>query len=368
MSLSTVERNKPPYRVVYEHFRKRAKNAGEGMLIPSRAELAKQFNVAEGTISRALGLLKNKGFAYGQQGKGTYICDRRQKSSKLQQVGFYTYALDSDIIRQSRGFDEVFSGDDYSISIHSSQMNLKKYKSAIEHIGSTELSGVVLLNPPSLLNSMEDPIDISFLAESGIPVVSMGGSFPGLYCDKVEHTRRDSARRMAEYAVARGCRVPGIFLDMGSDNEDNEEFLNEFRRAFMSHDIEIKRENILLLNSSLIWRGDPDFSKSAYDFTKKGFLDNSKCDWLMFHGDGSAVGVLRALRENGVKVPEQIKLLSGYRGSIPEEVHEKVTAVDTNIKEQSYLAAKLLKRRIEGYDGPIEVHYVAGELIEGETT
>ena len=91
MAISTIERNKPPYRVVYEYFRKRTESAGDGMLIPPRSKLAEQFNVAEGTITRAIELLKKNGFAYGQQGRGTYICERKRKSSKLQQIGFCTH-------------------------------------------------------------------------------------------------------------------------------------------------------------------------------------------------------------------------------------------------------------------------------------
>lgn len=365
---TTIERGKPSYQVVYEHFRRRAESAGQGVLVPSRAELAKQFSVGETTVSRAIDLLKKRGYAYGRQGKGTYICERRQKSAKLQQIGFYTYSVDIDTVRYSKGFERVFSDSDYSVSIHSSYANLKRYKNTIEHIGSSGLAGVILFNP-SLLEGTPEAIDISHLAEAKIPVVTMGGPWPDFPCDRVDHTRSDSARIMTEHAAARGCQNPGIFLprEHGS-NADNEEFLNEFKHSFGQHNIEVKKENVFYFDVPHAWTGGQDTSVDAYHFTKKELSKVSKCDVLMFHSDCDLIGALRALRESGIKVPEQIKLLSGYRAVDSEAIIENPTTVDTNIEEQARTAAELLKKRIEWYEGPLEAHYISGRLIEGKTT
>ncbi len=367
MAISTIERNKPPYQVVYEYFRKRTESAGDGMLIPPRSKLAEQFNVAEGTITRAVDLLKKRGFAYGQQGRGTYLCDRRQKSSKLQQIGFYTYQVEFDTVRYLRGFDRVFTDGDYSLSIHSSQMNIKKYKDVIEHIENRGLSCVILQNIPSL-NGLKRSIDTSFLIEAGIPVVVMGGVWQGLHCDTVEHSRRDSARRMAEYAIAGGCQKPGVFLPSeGANDEDSAEFLDELNYVFQDHNIEIKREHIFYYDASFSVPDDLNVPMDTYRFTEKELSGISQCDAMMLPGDGIATAVSRALCENGIKVPEQIKLLSGYQGVIPEAIRENLTSVNTNMEEQARMAAVLLKRRLEGYDGPMQSHYVSGELIEGNT-
>ena len=366
--LSILERDKPSYQVVYDYLRESAKGAGEGVLIPPRAKLARQFNVAEGTVFRAITLLKERGFAYGQQGRGTYLCDRRQESAKIQQVAFLTPSLERDILRYSEGFDRVFHSDeDYSVSIYSSQLSLRKYKSIIEHIVDTNLGGVILSNIAPL-RGVKDAIDISVLANSGIPVVLMGSGWPGLHCDNVGHARRDSARKMAARAVAGGCRNPGVFLGAKGDNDPGDDnLLDELNYIFDGQGIEIQEENIFRPDSTQALAEHPDDSIDSYNFTKNELSRVSRCDWLMFHDDGAAIGALRALREGGIKVPEQIKLLSGYRrignGSI-----DRPTAVDVHIEEQARLAAWLLKRRIEGYDGPVETHYVTGELIEGETT
>jgi len=363
------ERNKPPYRVVYESLRKSAETAGPGVLIPPRAKLARQFNVAEGTISRAIGLLKDKGFAYGQQGKGTYICECRPKSAKIQQIGFLSPGFERDIISCSRGFNRIFHEDEnYTVLAYTSQMSLRKYRDIIENIADSGLSGIILSSIASL-DGVKDGIDISHLAESGVPVVLMGSPWPGLHCDRVLHSRRDSARKMAARAVAGGCRNPGVFLEHGGGCDNgNEDFLDELAYTFGSHGIEIKQENIFMLELSHIWVENPDPFIDSYNFTKKELARVAGCDSLMFHSDGAAIGALRALREGGIEVPEQIKILSGYRSEGPESAQEEPTAVDGRPEEQARLAAKILKRRIEGYEGPAEVHYVAGEFVEGKTT
>ena len=365
MGVVTIDRDKPSYRVVYEHFRKRSVSAGSGIRIPSRAELAKQFAVGETTVTRAIDLLKKNGFAYGRQGRGTYICQPGQKSQKLQQIGFVTSSLELEIIRYSRGFERVFRDENYSVSIHSSPI-VSKLKNVIEHIAGNGLSGIMLLGLSSVKGISE--IDISSLVESKIPVVTIGGSWPGLNCDKVEHTRRDSAKRMAEHAATGGCRTPGVVLESSGNAADNAAFLDELRYSFESRNIKIKEENIFYYQAKSSLADNPDFCIDSYNLMKKEFAKISQCDVLMFNGDYEAVGALHALRENGTKIPEQIKLISGYRGMRPEDIHEKPTTVDTNVEEQARIAAELLKKRIEGYDGPMESHYVAGELIEGRTT
>ncbi len=368
MSL-TVTEGVPQYRAIYEQLRSKACTVGhKGVRIGSYRDISKEFRVGQSTVVRAINMLKKDGFAYGRQGKGTYICDRKRESSKLQQIDFYTYCIDIGTIRYSRGFERVFGDSDYSVSIHSSYMSMKRYKKAIEHIGRNGSVGIILFNP-SLLDGTADAIDTSFLSGAGIPVVTMGCAWPDFPCDRVEHTRRDSAIIMAEHAIAGGCQNPGIFLRKESgSNTDNEDFLDEFKRSFKQHNIEIKKENIFYFDVPNAWIGPSDIFMDAYQFTKKEFARVSKCDTLMFHTDGSATGALRALRENGIKVPEQIKLLSGFRGADPEVIREKPTTVDTNIEQQACVAAELLKRRIEGYDGPVEAHYVSGRLVEGSTT
>ncbi|MGB1109584.1 MAG: GntR family transcriptional regulator [Gammaproteobacteria bacterium] len=67
--------NKPLYQVVEDHIRERI-DAGAlvpGDLIPSEAQLAKQLDVSQGTVKKAIDNLVWERLLFRHQGKGTYV-------------------------------------------------------------------------------------------------------------------------------------------------------------------------------------------------------------------------------------------------------------------------------------------------------
>lgn len=48
-----------------------------GEELPSYAEFARIYSCSVSTITRALALLHNEGLVYGEQGRGTFVEDRR---------------------------------------------------------------------------------------------------------------------------------------------------------------------------------------------------------------------------------------------------------------------------------------------------
>lgn len=361
-------KRKPSYKEVYDYFRKQAAEAGDGILIPTRAKLAEQFGVAEGTVSKAIDLLKNQGFVYGQQGKGTYLCQKEKVRGCMRKIAFLTYVMDVDIVQYSKGFNKVFYDDECSLATHSSYTSVKRFENAIRQALADKVGGIILHSIPAVRGVSQR--DVALLIKANVPVVVIGGDFiQGLHCDRVHHTRRDSAKKIAEYVVQRQYKMPGIFLESSMPQQDNDEFIREIAYTFKENSLTISEDKIFSVNT-IYWDSDhSDYHAGAYEFAKENLSKISDCDVLIFQGDGAATGVLRALLDNGIRVPEQIKLLSGHRHRlVDEKTRMRITAVDTCVEEQAFCAARLLERRMAGYDGPFEVHYIKGELVEGETT
>jgi len=72
---SQIRKAEPLYQVVEKHLRELI-NSGElipGDLIPSEPKLAKQLNVSQGTVKKAIDNLVWQGLLYRHQGKGTFV-------------------------------------------------------------------------------------------------------------------------------------------------------------------------------------------------------------------------------------------------------------------------------------------------------
>jgi DNA-binding LacI/PurR family transcriptional regulator len=96
--------------------------------------------------------------------------------------------------------------------------------------------------------------------------------------------------------------------------------------------------------------------------------DGFTCDILICGHDYPAVGALRAVLDAGIRVPDEMAILSELRGAVAGAAPMELTTFDVHPEIQGQLAAEALMRRIEGYDGPYDVHHVPCEMIEGETT
>ena len=51
---------------------------GPGKLLPSQRTLMQRYEVSDGTVKRALALLRDEGLVETELGRGTYVSERRQ--------------------------------------------------------------------------------------------------------------------------------------------------------------------------------------------------------------------------------------------------------------------------------------------------
>ena len=112
-----------------------------------------------------------------------------------------------------------------------------------------------------------------------------------------------------------------------------------------------------------------DFHKAevTYERTKElmTLADPPTC--IFMPDDFSAIGGLNALKDMGIKVPDDVSIV-GYDGiSLSQVISPKLTTYRQDTNKIGYLAAKRLVELIENPQTFNEVLLVDGELIEGET-
>ena len=208
------------------------------------------------------------------------------------------------------------------------------------HLTNQHIDGVLLL---SLHDS--DPLP-SLLEERGLPFV-LGGrparmlkpaAQPALYVD-VDNT--GGARRAVEYLFSRGrTRVATITgsQDMGAGLAR----LTGYQEAVRASGREVDEE--------LIAYGD--FSEGSGTAGMRKLLETCPdLDAVFAASDLMAFGALRALREAGRRVPEEVAVIGFDDAPIARQAEPPLTTVFQPVEEMGREMARLLVARIRGEEG-----------------
>jgi len=83
--------------------------------------------------------------------------------------------------------------------------------------------------------------------------------------------------------------------------------------------------------------------------------------------DYTAVGAFRAVLAAGLRVPQDVQIASVQRNAVDGLCPMKLTTMDISSQVMGTMAGELLLRRMNGYSGHPEIHYVSADLVVGDT-
>lgn len=135
--------------------------------------------------------------------------------------------------------------------------------------------------------------------------------------------------------VDRGYRRFGYLA--GPDTLDNQERYQAFKDVLLQNEIIFRRENYFL--------GDYH-EKSGFRSAKLMLLSENIPEVLVCANDNMAIGAIKALTGEGLRIPEDIAV-TGFDGAEMAEIM-KLTTVDIPNYERGYLAAQFLLQNIAG--------------------
>lgn len=359
-----TKRKIAPYMEVYNALREKADATGEEWQpLQSYSELSKHFGFSISTVVRAINMLKEEGYVQGEQGRVTYI-RKRPKITRRRQIAFVTPALGSDTNSYVQGLSETIDSERFTLATYSTHSDLMKYQSMIEEVAILKPSGVVLTTLPEEICE----INPQPLIDADIPVVIIGPQIKGLVCDRVFQTGRDSGRKLTKHLLENGYDDFALLIGEPYADPHKHELVESVKKELKSAGKELSEKNIFITDdrSGYMAPFDPyvDFENKVKEILSKKINFRT----LICGHDYPAVGALRAILSAGLRVPEDIAVASAMRCAVNGSSPLKLTSIDTRRDEQARLAAEILIRRIDGFDGPPETHYVSGEFQKGETT
>lgn len=122
----------------------------------------------------------------------------------------------------------------------------------------------------------------------------------------------------------------------------------------------------LAVDSALVIEGDYSF-ESGYR-AMRALLDHHRPSAVFIGGDAMALGALRAIRDAGLRVPDDLSLVAFGNPDFVHYATPALTTVDLPIVEAGKIAVELLLERIAAPETPGETRMLEPRLLVREST
>jgi DNA-binding LacI/PurR family transcriptional regulator len=192
------------------------------------------------------------------------------------------------------------------------------------------------------------------LLDQGVPVVTIAWHLADPRLEVVDVDNRDAGRRATEHLLATGRRhIAQIIGPFGWKEADDRSL--GFDDAFAAAGV--RPDPALIVRAS-------DWGRSAdgYPPTKELLGRDRPIDGLVAHNDRLALGAMRALREAGLRVPEDVAVV-GFDDLQAVDSDPPLTSIRQPAREVGLLAARRLVELVDAPNQPRHVTELKTELI-----
>lgn len=336
-----------------------------GMRIPSHRELSRKYDVAIATVTRAINELKQEGIVQSVRGVGTTIAEPENVVEHADVV-VINPGNDSNNHVLTYAVNEVFMDSPWKVVNFNACANLEWYASFLRECRKHPHAGMIL----PVISPNVFTYDEEMLPPPGTKVVVLGGPLPGRNYDSVRSNPFGEGLLIGDYLVSRKFRSLLYITPSPEQEEPESQTLRGIRLVLGRHQIEFGPDQIRRYQDLYSYGPTPDPIRSAQEFTCELVEKEPMPEVIIAGYDWVAIGVIRALRCAGIRVPEDVSVISAEKGCGQElnYVTQKLTTFDNLYYHQVRVAAELLMERMNGKSYPVQYHQIHGMLIQGETS
>ncbi|MDX2078949.1 MAG: LacI family DNA-binding transcriptional regulator [bacterium] len=228
--------------------------------------------------------------------------------------------------------------------VQQSRMTLEE---AQQYVSDMSISGLVILG------GVVNHDFAGYLIENNMPFVVAGARLHGLSANAVMADVPYGMQQIGEHLIQRGRRHIG-FVNGPDDTMTSEEKLNALRYTLFSHQINFPDAHIVA----------SDFSaESGYQQTQQLLERVSGLDAIIFADDTIALGGIRALRERGVAIPDDMAVTGFGDYELARFITPALTTVSFDMRQMGRIAARRLKMLLDEPDDDHWLIRIPTELV-----
>ncbi|RDU96856.1 LacI family DNA-binding transcriptional regulator [Trinickia dinghuensis] len=214
-----------------------------------------------------------------------------------------------------------------------------------------DIDGAIVIEPT------QDDVNVALLQSRGLPIVCIGRA-PGddavPYIDL--HTPATTQLLLA-HLLAQGARH--IALMIGAQQRNSYIDAHATYLTFCSaHGID----------PAVVHVDEAGGEQAAYDACLRLLAQHPELDAICVPVDAFAIGAVRAIGERGLRIPQDMKIVTRYDGVRARSCRPPLTAVDLHLDDVSSLAVDLLFAHLGGKAEQLAVEPPVPQLVVRESS
>ncbi len=330
----------PKYYQIKEFIKEKIlKEYNVGAKIPGERELAKMFKTNHATVNKAISLLVQEGYLYREQGRGTFVANLKvkPKQGRVKIIGVIVPAIDSGIYPKL--LKGIYDGADefgYNVLLCNDKNSFEKQYFYVRSLLKYDVDGVILVPVQKSRTTSGNIKALKKLIKHKVKVVLVDRYIKEIETDYVISDNFQATYKLTNYLIKLGHRRIGFIREAITTTV--EERVEGYKKALI--DNKIKVDPRLIVGSGRI------NGRIGYVYTKKLLSLSNPPTAIMCINDLVAAGAIKALSEEGIKVPDQISITGFDDLDFAKNLVPPLTTVKQPIYEMGKEAIKLLMHKI----------------------
>lgn len=310
-------------------------------------DVAKEANVSIATVSRVLNDIdvvnqETKQRVLEAIEKLDYrpnILARSLKTQRSSTIGIIIPDISNSLYPEIvRGAEDLASIYNYNIMLCNTDLDKNREKESFNILREKMVDGIIYMGD-SLDKDIKEAIK-----NSGVPVVSVGTMDDEDEVPSIGIDSYSGAKEAVEYLISLGNKnIAYIGYDKDTALE-HEKIYNGYKDAM---------NKVGILNENLIYRGNLKYEQGVQGISK--IIENQDVDGVLCGCDQMAIGVINALRDRGIKVPEEVNVIGFDNIALAAVYYPKLTTVARPLYDMGSVGMRLLIKLINKL--PIEESY-----------
>lgn len=339
-----------------------------GARLPSELQLVKQFGVSRPTVARALRDLETKGLIERRAGSGTYVhSNQTQRSNATRVLGLLVPGLShteifhiicGEIASLARVHDYGLLWGGSTSPQLDADASLKHAEEICKQFVERKISGVFFA--PAELQPRQEEANFKLaesLREAGITVVLIDRDitpFPRRSdFDLVGLDNLAAGYMIAEHLIKLGCRKI-LFVCRPLSAATVNARIAGVREALV--------QNRLEYDTNWVRQGDPKDLKFV-----RSLVSGKLADAIICANDDTAVVLTRTLESQGIKLPEDVRVVGFDDVKYAMLVSVPLTTIHQPCRDIAYVAFQTMLRRLAEPTLPVQSISVTPNLVVRES-
>lgn len=235
------------------------------------------------------------------------------------------------------GIEDVANQSEYSVILTQSNESYEREKKSLKALFNSRVDGMLI----SLSRETNNFEHVESIIAKGIPMVFYDRMFSNPNTSKVIVDDYIGAKEAVQHLISQGYKriahlegAPGLLISI------------DRKRGYMDA---LKEHKMEIINS-LIESCPSANQEEGHNMTKKLLALPNPPDAIFTNNDPIAIGAMMAIKEKGLRIPQDIGVVGFSNWSLGALIDPTLTTVDQPGYEMGQEAAKLLIRQIEAGD------------------